>query len=71
MEELSIVRIVQLHTPDRHFDGSVGAKRAPKLGDIGTVVHKTGDLHIVESVNRDGFTEWLADFSSDELEEVE
>ncbi len=71
MEELSIVRIVKLDTSDRHFDGSIGVKRAPRVGDIGTVVHMTGDLHIVESVNREGLTEWLADFTSDELEEVE
>jgi len=70
MDELSIVRVVKLNTSDRRFDGTEEVKRPPRVGDIGTVVHKVGGLNIVESVDRDGLTIWLADFTSDELEEM-
>jgi hypothetical protein len=70
MEELSVVRIKKLTTPDREFDGTADVKRVPRVGDLGILVHKSGDLHIVEAVDDNGLTIWLADFSQDELEEV-
>ncbi|MEQ1761946.1 MAG: DinB family protein [Pyrinomonadaceae bacterium] len=69
MDELSTVRVVKLNIPDRHFDGTEGVKRRPKIGDTGTIVHRAGELCIVESVDAAGLTVWLADFALDELED--
>lgn len=70
MNELSGVRIVKLNTPNRHIDGTKGVKRPPRVGDSGTIVHKVGELYMVESVDSDGLTVWLADFTADEIEEL-
>ena len=50
--------------------------RAPRVGDIGTVVEiSDAEGHaphfVVESVAADGTTVWLADFTAGELEVVE
>jgi DinB family protein len=37
------------------------------MGDFGTVVHSSGEMCIVESVNSEGYTVWLADFAFSEL----
>jgi hypothetical protein len=43
--------------------------RAPKVGDIGTVVFAYDVTSFaVECVNTDGMTVWLADFFAEELE---
>lgn len=70
MNELSGVRIVKLNTADRHVDGTKGVKRPPLVGDSGTIVHKGGELYMVESVDSDGLTVWLADFTADEIKEL-
>lgn len=70
MEELAVVRVVALKVPNRRFDGTEGVSRPPQVGDIGTIVHKVDELCIVEAVDKDGYTIWLADFSPDEVEEV-
>ncbi len=56
----------------RDYDGSENVARPPKVGDIGTVVYvlpaKDGDTkYIVESVDSNGYTIWLADFIEEEL----
>jgi hypothetical protein len=73
MEELSVVKVVHLLTEDRHFDGSDRVMRPPQVGDTGTIVHVNapGKSYIVESVDHDGYTIWLADFDEAELELVE
>ena len=70
MELYSIVRVKTLLSPDRHVHGTESEKRQPKTGDVGTIVHVNapGQAYIVESVNPDGLTVWLADFVSEELE---
>ena len=49
--------------------------REPRVGDIGTICHEhTSDsaaLLVVEMVNQEGLTVWLADFDRDELEPVD
>jgi len=71
-EEYSIVRIVELKTANRPFDGSEMVKKTPKVGDTGTIVHITSNskenIYIVEKVNSLGQTVWLADFLQDEIE---
>jgi hypothetical protein len=73
LREYDTVRIVKLLTNDRKFDGTDMVKRAPRVGDIATIVHKyepsnLNGRFIVEKVNDDGYTVWLADFEKDELE---
>jgi len=67
--ELDVVRVASLKTPTREVTGSRGASRHPIIGDIGTIVHALGPAHfIVECVDADGHTVWLADFELDELD---
>jgi hypothetical protein len=66
--ELDTVVIKALITATRHVDGSEAAKRQPRVGDQGTIVHVIGPQnYVVESVDSDGMTLWLADFRADEL----
>lgn len=72
IEELDVVRVMALRTSGRHFDGSEGVKREPRIGDTGTVVHAypTGaeePAFIVEAVTSEGYTLWVADFVASEL----
>ena len=73
-QELDQVRVAALHTADREFCGSDGA-RAPRVGDVGIVV----DVHFltlkqefgytVEAMRprSGGLTLWLAEFTESEL----
>lgn len=70
MKEYSVVKVVRLIVPTRRVDGNEGVTRQPKVGDVGTIVHDAGNIFIVECVNSDGYTLWLADFEKDELEEA-
>ena len=74
-QEYDVVRVTKLIQLDRHYDGNESLKRAPRVSDEGTIVHippQTNSWCIVECVDpKDGFTIWLADFSTDELELVE
>lgn len=66
--EYGVARVINLQRPDRHFQGTDGVRRPPRVGDIGTIVYAY-DLtsFAVECVNADGLTVWLADFFSEEL----
>lgn len=66
--EYGLARVVDLQRPDRQFQGTDGVCRAPRVGDIGTIVYAY-DLtsFAVECVNSEGLTVWLADFFSEEL----
>ncbi|HEY5137901.1 MAG TPA: hypothetical protein VIJ25_01080 [Methylococcales bacterium] len=71
--EYDVVRVTQLIQLDRHYDGNEGVKRSPRVGDRGTIVHIPPGINsrcIVECLDKDGFTIWLADFVIDELELV-
>ena len=72
MDELDTVRVVQLLTPNRAFDGTEPMRRAPRLGDLGTVVYvhhqdSVPALYTVEAVYPNGHTLWVADFVPEEL----
>jgi hypothetical protein len=72
--EYNVVRVTKLIQPDRYYDGTESVKRAPRVGDKGTIVFippETNSWCIVECVNHDGLTIWQADFSGEELELVE
>jgi hypothetical protein len=69
IREYDVVRVVNLKIPSRSFDGTAGVMRPPKIGDRGTVVHeyRPEDLTapvVVESVDENGMTIWLADFEA-------
>jgi hypothetical protein len=71
LSELDVVRVNQLLATTRTFDGTRGVVREPRIGDVGTIVHVLGGgTFIVEAVDSDGFTLWLADFAAEELELV-
>lgn len=66
------VRIVQLrpeidHTP---ISSSFDSPSSPEVGDIATIVDRAaeGTGYLVEKVQGDGRTEWLALFAEDELQ---
>lgn len=75
LREYDRVRVTQLLTPDRQFDGTEGVRRPPRSGDLASIVHEylpndPQAIVAVEKVNARGYTVWLADFSRDELELV-
>ena len=74
LRELDVVRVRELSRPDQEFAGSENIKRPPRLGDIGTIVHDyvtSGTrAFIVECVDTNGGTIWLADFDENELEAI-
>jgi len=64
-----VVRVVKLLREERPFQGSKGVERAPRVGDVGAIVHVYDpNCFAVECVARDGRTVWLADFYGEELE---
>jgi hypothetical protein len=66
-----IVKIVRLNKPNRHYDGTNGVSRPPRVGDTGTIVYgDDSDAFQVECVNEDGLTVWLAEFHSSEIERL-
>ncbi len=73
IKEFDLVRVKQLLTPVRPFHGTDSVSRAPLVGDFGTVVCVLGGqgdatMYIVECVDSNGMTVWLADFAFGELE---
>lgn len=77
LKEYDVVRVTKLDQPNRHYDGTESVKRLPQIGDLGTIVHvysgaqDINPAYIVECVDRNGFTVWMADFTAGELELVE
>jgi hypothetical protein len=73
LKELDSVRVVRLLQAERPYDGTESVMRPPRVGDTGAIVHVyAGDGgaagYIVESVDEDGYTVWLADFLPEEVE---
>ncbi|CAN5428566.1 hypothetical protein BH20ACI1_BH20ACI1_06320 [soil metagenome] len=71
MKELDCVKIIKFLRESRPFDGTEDVKRPPKVSDFGTIVHLQENFCIVESVDSEGYTIWLADFFVEELEIIE
>ncbi len=76
MKEYDAVRVVRLLTANRPFDGTVGVRRPPEVGDLATIVHEYDPEDpraplAVEKVDPSGYTIWLADFERAELEPVD
>ena len=75
LREYDVVRVVRLDEPDRYFDGTKSVMRPPRIGDVATICHENrapdpSASVVVEMVDDDGMTIWLADFERDELELV-
>jgi hypothetical protein len=67
-KELDIVVVRSLRREVRPVDGTEGIRRQPLVGDVGTVVHVLGPAdYVVECVDTDGRTAWVADLNVDEL----
>lgn len=76
IRQYDAVRVIQLLEQDRSFDGTEGVRRPPRIGDVGTVIEEYDPSRsdapvVVEMVDEDGMTVWLADFLRVELELVE
>ena len=71
-KEFDVVKVVKLLHADRRFDGTENVKRSPLVGDQGTIVHLAEDFRqcVVECVDPDGVTVWLAEFDFGELEAI-
>ncbi|QNM97605.1 hypothetical protein [Chitinimonas koreensis] len=72
IQELNVVRIVQLLDSNRSYEGTAGICRAPHAGDTGAVVHvypqsDDSSIFAVEMADEHGYTIWLADFVREEL----
>jgi len=68
MKEHDCVKVVKLLQNNRTFDGTENVKRPPQVGDFGAIVFLEKNFCIVESVDSEGHTVWLADFFTEELE---
>ena len=76
LKEHQVVRVVRLLKANRPYQGTVGVRSAPAVGDVGTIVHPYDPEDprapiAVEMVDADGNAVWLADFDPDELEPVD
>lgn len=70
MKELDCVKVIKLFCKNRSFDGTETVKCPAKIGDVAAIVHLQENFCIVEKVDSDGFTVWLADFLFEELEVI-
>jgi hypothetical protein len=69
--ELDLVRVARLNSASRDIDGNESVARQPLVGDVGAIVTLLGnDRAIVECVEGNGRTLWIAEFSIHELEPV-
>ena len=72
-KELQVVVVSQLISTDRQFEGAERIARAPRVGDVGTICHAYDPTDaaapvIVECIDPNGMTVWLADFQPNELQ---
>jgi len=75
IREYDVVRVTRLLDPGRSFTGTESVARPPAVGDVATVCHEyqpddsTAPV-VVEMVDENGLTIWVADFERSELELV-
>jgi hypothetical protein len=75
LKPYSIVRVIKLIRGIEEYNGWKVNRRNPKVGETGTIVEilhakNLADCYVVENVNSDGATIWLADFFEEELEPI-
>jgi hypothetical protein len=66
------VRIATLRNPPEHYDPWCVNQRAPRVGDVGTIVDILNapgapTKYVIECSAPDGGTIWLSDFVAEEL----
>ena len=72
LRQYDVVKVTDQFKTRGAGDGWAVSKRAPLVGDVGTIVEVLtkpgfGECYVVECVAQDGSTVWLADFAADEL----
>jgi hypothetical protein len=71
LREGDAVRVVQLRDPAVQHLVVANAQRAPRLGDVGTIVELQpsdgGTRYVVEADDGDGEIIWLATFDAGEI----
>ena len=75
LREYDVVRVIKLAQAVRPFDGTERVRRPPKVGDVATICDEYNPedpaaMVVVEMVDDDGFTVWVADFERTELDLV-
>jgi hypothetical protein len=70
MKQFDMVKVTAIRD-DRFADIEVFDKRAPMVGDVGTILEVYADAYEVECSDSDGSTIWLAAMYPDELESSE
>jgi len=69
MKQFDVVKVIAIR--DNRFASDEGFdKRAPLIGDVGTVLEVYADAYEVECSDSDGTTIWLTAMYSDELGSV-
>ncbi|KAF7783526.1 hypothetical protein PRUB_a3316 [Pseudoalteromonas rubra] len=58
MKQYSVVKIISLNKVFIHSEKSIGS-RAPKVGDVGTIVDIYGEAIDIECSDENGMTVWL------------
>ena len=66
-----MIQVARLNVASRVIDGNESVARQPLVGDVGAIVTLLGhDRAIVECVDGNGLTLWIAEFAIDEVEPV-
>lgn len=66
MKQFDVVKVTAIRS-DRFAAGDTFDKRAPKIGDVGTILEVYPDAYEVECSDSDGSTIWLTAMYPDEL----
>ena len=72
LAQYTVVSVLEVARAADTYDGWKVNKRAPQVGDVGTIVdilHAEGhpDHYVVECSDSNGFTIWLGEFLSNEI----
>ena len=67
LREGDAVRVVALREPAVQHLIVPNAQRAPRIGDVGTIIEVRDDRYTVEADDGDGEIIWLAAFVAEEL----
>jgi len=69
MKQFDLVKVTAIRG-ERFVGAEVFDKRAPAVGDVGTILEVYADAYEVECSDSDGSTVWLEAMYSDEIEPV-
>ena len=69
MKQFDLAKVTAIRG-ERFVGAEVFDKRAPAVGDVGTILEVYADAYEVECSDSDGSTIWLEAMYSDEIESV-